>query len=279
MVCTGGRFRIRTSADLVLWEDSGQFILPGAKPDWAANGGRNWAPEIHRVGSKYVAYFTAADADNRLAIGAAVADSPLGPYTVGSAPLVQDPMGVIDASYFRDDGGKSYLLYKIDGNSQGKPTPIYARELAADGLSFAPGSERHQLLVNDGNTWEGGVIEGPWLVKRDGTYYLFYSGNVYDDRYRTGVARASSVLGPYEKHGGPILVNNTRWVGPGHGSVVHVGDKDYFTYHAWPATPSGDNDSSAGRHGLVDRIVWESGWPKIADGSPSRGLEPWPVGP
>jgi GH43 family beta-xylosidase len=279
MVCTGGHFYIRRSADLVLWEDTGQAVLPAGKPPWAANGGRNWAPEIHRVGTGYVAYFTAADADNRLAIGAAWAMDPLGPYVDVGAPLVQDPLGVIDATFFADDDGSNYLIYKIDGNSAGQPTPIFARQLAADGRSFAPGSTRHQLLVNQPSTWEGGVIEAPWLVKHAGSYYLFYSGNVYDARYRTGVARASAVLGPYEKHGDPILVNNDRWVGPGHGSVVAVGSADYFFYHAWKAAPGGGQDNAAGRQGLLDRIVWDNGWPRLADGSPGRGLEPWPGAP
>ena len=69
---------------------------------------------------------------------------------------------------------------------------MYIRELRADGLGFASGSSPVQILVNDPATWEGGVVEAPWLVKRDGTYYLFYSGNVYDHRYRTGVARIPS---------------------------------------------------------------------------------------
>ena len=276
MVCTGGSFRIRRSADLVLWDDSGQAIFPAGKPPWARNGGRNWAPELHRVGDTYVAYYTSVDADDRLAIGAAWATSPLGPYTDVGAPLVQDPLGAIDATYFRDRDGRHYLIYKIDGNSQGQPTPIYARELAPDGRSFAVGSVRHQLLVNEPATWEGGVIEAPWLVERDGRYYLFYSGNVYDGRYRTGVARAASVLGPYQKHGAPILANNTRWVGPGHGSVVTAGGIDYLLYHAWPATPQGGHDTAAGRHGLLDRIVWQDGWPRISDGTPSRSLQPWP---
>jgi len=276
VVCTGGRFPIRRSADLVLWEDTGATVLPAGAPSWSANGYRNWAPELHRVGDHYVAYFTAADGDDRLAIGAASATSPLGPYLDRGGPLVQDPLGVIDATYFRDTDGRHYLIYKIDGNSQGQPTPIYARELAADGLSFADGSAAQQLLVNDPGTWEGGVIEAPWLVERDGTYYLFYSGNVYDARYRTGVARASSVLGPYEKRGAPILANNARWVGPGHGSVVSAGAGDYFVYHAWPATPSGGHDSAAGRHVLLDRIFWEDHWPWISDGTPSTGLQAWP---
>ena len=114
-------------------------------------------------------------------------------------------------------------------------------------------------------------------MKRDGTYYpLFYSGNVYDARYRTGVARAASLLGPYEKLGAPILSNNARWVGPGHGSVVHTDGEDFFVYHAWPALPGGGNDTAQGRHTLLDRIVWEARLAPPSDGTPSTSLQPWP---
>ncbi len=275
-VCTGGSFPIRTSRGLVFWQDAGVAVLPGGKPPWAANGFRNWAPELHRVGSGLVAYFTTTDASDVLSIGTASATSIAGPWTVSAGPLVQHPQGVIDATQFQDDDGKRWLFYKIDGNAFGDPTPIFARELAADGLSFAPGSTATQVLVNDGATWEGGVVEAPWIVKRGGTYYLFYSGNVYDHRYRTGVARAASVLGPYEKHGAPILGNNERWVGPGHGSVVQARGKDYFAYHAWTNAGNGTNATGPGRHVLVDRIDWVGGWPAIHDGTPSRTEQPWP---
>src|SRR5512132_843465 len=233
IVCTGGSFPIRTSRNLVSWSDTKAAVIPAGKPPWAANGNRNWAPEIHAVGQGFVAYYTTVNGANVLSIGAAHATDVLGPYTDSGGPLVQDPLGAIDATFFEDEDGSRYLFYKIDGNSKGKPTPIYARELAKDGLSFAVGSTATKVLVNDAATWEGGVVEAPWVVRHDGSYYIFYSGNVYDHRYRTGGARASSLLGPYEKHGAPILGNNERWVGPGHGSVVSVGALDYFVYHAW----------------------------------------------
>ncbi len=278
MVCTGGRFPVRRSDDLVLWEDSGAAILPDGKPAWAANGFRNWAPEIHRIGAGYVAYFTSVNGADVLSVGAASASDPFGAWSDRGGPLVEAAVGVIDPSQFTDRDGRQYLLYKIDGNSQGQPTPIYLRELAADGLSFAAGSQPVELIRNNPATWEGGVVEGPWLIERGGTYYLFYSGNVYDHRYRTGVARSASLTGPYEKHGAPILGNNERWVGPGHGSVVAVGGADYFVYHAWTATPGGGNDGAIGRQVLVDRIAWEAdGWPRINDGTPSRAPEPWPA--
>lgn len=276
MVCTGGNFPIRTSKGLVFWKDSGSTVLTGGKPPWAANGGRNWAPEIHRVGNGFISYFTSVNGGNVLSIGAATADDPLGPYEDIGAPLVQNAAGVIDASFFEDDDGSRWLTYKIDGNAHGDPTPIFIRQLDPSGTKFADGSTQKQILVNTPSTWEGGVVEAQWLVKRDGTYYLFYSGNVYDHRYRTGVARASSLQGPYEKHGAPILTNNGRWVGPGHGSVVVAGGKDYFVYHAWTNAGNGTHLQSQGRQVLVDRIDWEGGWPKIGNGSPSTTPQAWP---
>jgi GH43 family beta-xylosidase len=277
MVCTGGSFPIRRSPDLVMWQATGTAVIPGGKAPWSANGGRNWAPEIHKVGTKYVAYFTAVNSANVLSIGAASADSVEGPYTDRGGPLVEHPQGVIDASFFRDTDGTPYLTYKIDGNSVGQPTPIYIRKLAPNGLSFAAGSAPVEILRNAPATWEGGVVEAQWIVERDGTYYVFYSGNVYDHRYRTGVARATSITGPYTKRGAPILTNNARWVGPGHGSVVTIGDAMHFVYHAWVANADGTN-GPGGRRVLVDQITWGAdGWPKIANGSPSTTKQVWPV--
>lgn len=133
MVCTGGRLPVHRSDDLVLWEDSDAAILPDGKPSWAANGFRNWAPEIHRVGAGYVAYFTSVNGADVLSVGAASASDPFGAWSDRGGPLVEAAVGVIDASHFTDRDGRQYLLYKIDGNSQGQPTPIYLRELTADG--------------------------------------------------------------------------------------------------------------------------------------------------
>jgi beta-xylosidase len=275
-LCTGGSFPIRFSKSLVFWQDTGASVLPEGKPPWAANGYRNWAPEIHRVGDHYVVYYTTVNGADVLSIGAAYSSDVLGPYKDTGGPLVEHPSGVIDPHFFRDDDGTAYLLYKIDGNAVGEPTPNIIRRLAPDGLSFGDGAAEVELLTNNPATWEGGVVEGAWMVKRDGFYYIFYSGNVYDYRYRTGVARSKDLFGPYEKHGAPILANNGRWVGPGHGSVVPVGPLDYFVYHAWTNNGAGTQDGALGRQILVDRIRWQDGWPSISDGTPSTTPQPWP---
>jgi len=276
MVCTGGKMRVRRSDDLVRWTDTAGFLLPSGKTAWSANGGRNWAPEIHKVGAKYVAYFTAVNAADKLSIGAASAPAPEGPYTDRGSALVENAVGVIDATYFEDDDQKKYLYYKIDGNSVNAPTPIFARELAADGLSFVAGSQPVEVLSNDAATWEGGVVEAPWLFKHAGEYFLFYSGNVYDARYRTGVARSNSPKGPFTKKGQPILANNASWVGPGHGSVFTVHGRDYYFHHAWRALPNGQQDDAKGRFGLLAPIAWTAGWPVLGNGTPVVGDQAWP---
>ncbi|MCC7538412.1 MAG: family 43 glycosylhydrolase, partial [Deltaproteobacteria bacterium] len=239
MACTGGGFALRTSRDLVSWTDAGQIFPPGARPSWAS--GDFWAPEIHRVGTQWVAYFSARNAaDGSLALGAATAPAATGPFTDLGRPLLHDPSpGVIDAHHFEAPDGRHYLVWKIDGNAIGRATPIFISELADDGVTLV--GARTEILVND-RTWEGDLVEGPWMIHEAGSYWLFYSANGYaTSRYAVGVARASSPLGPFEKAAAPILVSNSTFAGPGHGSVVRGPRGDWVhVYHAWLAGRVGD---------------------------------------
>ena len=267
----GGVYPIYVSTDLTSWTRKGYIFPSGHAPTWAT--GNFWAPEIHRVGNGWVAYFSAKHTDGTLAVGAASASSPLGPFVAGGQPLVhKSGMGTIDASEITDADGTPYLLWKDDGNASGKPTPIWAQRLAADGLSLV--GTPTQLITND-QTWEGALVEGPFLVRRGGAYWLFYSGNAYyDGRYAVGVARADSLLGPYTKAPGPIVVSDAAWVGPGHCSVVDVpGAGDWLVYHAWQAGHV--NGPGDGRLVLVDAIDWSGAWPSVP-GAPSTRSRPLP---
>lgn len=276
LVCTSGgaaaAFPIYTSTDLAAWKPMGHIFPAGARPAWAT--GDFWAPEIHKVGAHYVAYYSARNGDGKLSVGAASAPSPLGPFTDLGHPLVHDAaMGLIDASEFTDHDATPYLLWKEDGNAVNKPTPIRIAPLAADGLALA--GPTSTLITND-RSWEGAVTEGPWMVEHGGMYYLFYSGNSYANAtYALGVARGSTPTGAMTKPAAPILVTNDRWVGPGHASIVDAPDGETaVVYHAWVAGCV--HQAGCGREVLTDLVAWGSdGWPAIPL-APSSTTRPLP---
>ncbi|MCL4756204.1 MAG: glycoside hydrolase family 43 protein [Myxococcales bacterium] len=272
MTCTPGyAYPIYTSDNLVDWKKVGSVFTSATKPSWAVS--HFWAPEIHPVGSKFVVYFSAkSGSSGTFAVGAASAANPTGPFTDIGEPLVTEPSpGAIDAHYFRASNGTHYILWKVDGNAAGKPTPIKIQELAADGLSRV-GSPTTILTNTLG--WEGALVEGPWMVEHAGTFYLFYSGNGYGSpAYGVGVAKASSPLGPFAKKGAPILSSKGAWAGPGHGSVLVGPSGDWVhVYHSWVA---GQVQQAPGRIVLVDRVQWDGGWPEMR-GAPSSRSQPLP---
>lgn len=269
MVATSGNspagFPIRTSKDLSHWTDAGAVFPEGSHPAWAVSD--YWAPEIHKVGSRYVCYYTARDASGRLCIGAATAASPLGPFKDLGRPFIRDPrVGMIDATFFEDTDGALYLSWKSDGNDVGERCNIYVQRLSPDGLALE--GARTAVLTND-RRWEGHVVEGPALVKKDGYYYLFYSGNSYaDGSYATGVARSTSPTGPFEKAPEPILHTGGAFAGPGHNSIVTDPEGNtYIVFHAYAA-----DDVGGPRQTLADRVRWVNGWPAVNDGTPATSF-------
>lgn len=274
MVNTGGTansaFTIRTSLDLVAWTVVGSIFHTENAPTWSDKT-TWWAPEIHQVGpSQYNAYYTTRNKAGVLSIGVATATSPTGPFTDSGAPLVEDSIGAIDAT-FAEDGGKQYVIWKTDGNSQGKTCNIRAQLLAQGATKLAAGSAFVDLIKND-QPFEADVVEGPWIYKQGAFFYLFYSGSGYaDSRYSVGVARSSAVLGPYEKACAPVMSQyaadpqETRrhWVGPGHCSVVREKNtgNTVIVYHAWQAAHP---NQTPGREILVDAVTWGvDGWPTV----------------
>jgi beta-xylosidase len=171
-------------------------------------------------------------------------------------------VGSIDGMLVRDENDKPFLVWKEDGNSRGLPTPIWAQPLSEDGTKLE--GDKTQILLND-VPWEGQLIEGPFIFKRNNWFYMVYAGAGCCGRgcnYGVGVARSRNLLKGWEKDPlNPIVKNNEDWKCPGHGSVVTDAEgRDLLLYHAY----STRDTVYVGRQGVVDQLIWgENGWPTI----------------
>jgi beta-xylosidase len=260
-------FSIAHSRDLVNWKIVGS-VFP-KKPTWAK--GDFWAPEIAEDEGKFYIFYTARRDDGKgkkgtLCVAVAVAEKPDGVYADKGALVCQE-MGSIDAFFIRDENNKPFLVWKEDGNDRQQPTWLYAQGLD-ESLTKLVGKPK-KLFRNEGSGWENHVIEGADIVRKNGWFYMFYSGNACCGRscnYALGVARSKTLLGKWEKNpANPILAANEVWQCPGHGTIVKTPDgADFLLYHAYRKRSDAFN---IGREALLDKVEWtKDGWATINGG-------------
>ncbi|ESQ82606.1 glycoside hydrolase family 43 protein [Asticcacaulis benevestitus] len=210
-------------------------------PRWVKSSAPDiWAPEVMKIGEKYVMYFTGRHKTRMrpdgltLCVGVAVADKPEGPFRSRSAPLTcGGELGVIDPSPFRD-GDDLWIYVKSDGNCCGVPIGIIAQRLSNDGLKLAGHPALVAGVTND-QSWEGGVVEGEQMIKHEGHYYMIFAANDYgSDTYATGYAVCAGPAGPcHDAEDNPILKSQPDVSGPGHQSVFEFQGRNWIAYHAW----------------------------------------------
>ncbi len=207
---------------------------------------------IHRNG-KYYFFFAANDIQEHDSfpggIGEALSTSPAGPFIDALGhPLVgayHNGAQPIDPMVFQDDDGAIFLYYGGHGHCN-------VVRLAPD-LS-------HVIPMPDGTLYKDitpkGYVEGPFMLKRNGTYYFMWSeGDWGDASYGVAYAKGSSPTGPFTP-GGKILVTATAIAkGPGHHSVLHIPGTDefYIVYHRHPLGTTGPNE----RVLAIDRMVFD----------------------
>jgi beta-xylosidase len=241
------------SKDLVNWQTTGHVFKQ--RPQWADY--YFWAPEITYDKGKVYVYYTAHKKNGNLCIAVASADKPEGPYK-DHGPLMCQEVGSIDAFPMRDEKGKLYMIWKEDGNSVKKPTPIWIMEMNEERTALI--GDKKELFRNT-EKWEANLVEGVSMLRHGDYFYAFYaaagccgSGCTYS----SGVARAKSLLGPWEKYEkNPILTSTDKWKCPGHGTPIEKDGKHYFLYHAY------DTKSSVftGRQGLLAEFRFTTdGW-------------------
>jgi len=282
--------QVARSRDLVAWRRLGD-ALP-VKPGWASRTQDFWAPHVAAHDGRYYLYYSAkpdaalADASQGLCLAVAIAERPEGPFTDIGRPLQCGPGFVnIDPMAYDDPRTGRRLLYWGSGFQ-----PIRVRELAPDRISFAAGSRPIDLIpvvgADDPANYRR-LIEGAWVIRRGGWYYLFFSGDNCcgpNAHYAVMVARSRGATGPFETlaaNGGVIFARRDGWVAPGHNSLIE--DRRGRLWMLYHAVDSGRprvgpaNEINTRRIMLLDRIVWRDGWPRIEGDGPSTGARSAPA--
>ena len=290
---------VSRSDDLVDWEYVGDAFTEETVPDWAdtGRGAALWAPDIRYVDGEYRLYYVVTDttrtgepSDN--AIGVATAPTPDGPWTDSGAPVVEPRRGgagepgnflwTFDPHHVSGPDGTEHLFY---GSYYGG---IFVTELSADGTR-AVGEPTGVTIDNK--------YEGAYVVRRDGSWYLFASSAnccaVPTTGYSVHVGRSRDLGGPYvDRQGVPLTAsraggtpvlyqNGNRWVGTGHNAVAtDLSGQDWIVYHAIDrADPYLDGtDGINERPLLIDPLDWVDGWPVVRGGQgPSDDRRRGPV--
>lgn len=246
MYCTGGGAWV--SEDLLNWEykEVKHCARIPVAPDVAEFNGR-----FYMSGNSCPLY---------------VADDPLGPYELvgewsNTGEISEGWNEAFDTHIYVDDDNQPYLFWPGRGISG-----IYGVKLNPEKMNEFVGKPVHLFQFNSMHKWERygeaneypGVawIEGPWVIKRNGIYYLEYSASGTQWKtYAEGYYTATSPLGPYEYASNNPLLQKTEGLvtGTAHGSIVMIPgtDKWYQFYTIVLSNPPG------GRRIGMDPVVFD----------------------
>jgi hypothetical protein len=233
-------YHVFSSANLTDWTDHG-VILTQMDVPWAdGNAFAMWAPDCVFRNGKYYFYFPAKDKDGNRRIGVAIADTPVGPFK--PQPHYMEGVAGIDPDVFIDKDGSAYMSWSL------KDALVMAK-LRPDML----GIEGDVKPLD--NLPKKGLQEGPFMLERNGTYYLTYP-HVANKIERLEYATAKSPLGPFEWKG-VLLDESATGCWTSHHSIVEYQGEWYLFYHDRDLSPANDKRRSI----RADRLTFE------ADGS------------
>lgn len=223
----GEMFRITewlvySSEDLKTWTDHGPVMRP---TDFAWAISDAWASQVIEKDGRFWFYTTVEhdDTDHGKAIGVAVSDSPTGPFVDarGSA-LVRNsdtPDGPhwwddIDPTALEDEDGTVWLYW---GNANLYYAPLKPNMIElADEIRTVPMPH---------------FVEGPWLFRREGTYYVAYAGidETEHEWEQIYYATAPTITGPWTFRGKIMgIAENSFTIHPG---IAEFNGNWYLFYH------------------------------------------------
>lgn len=236
-----------STEDMQTWRSHGTILSPS---DFSWGVAEAWAAQCVEVDGKYYFYVTAQAGEpyNAKCIGVAVADSPTGPYrdAIGK-PLVTDDMtdngprgwwNDIDPTVMIDDDGTPWLAW---GNGTCFLAKLKKNMTELDGEIVTLPMENY--------------VEGPWLYKRDGYYYMVYA-SMGSGQETISYAMAENVLGPWEFKGELTgVAKDSFTIHPG---VVDFKGKTYLFYHNSTLSIDGYGPATGRRSVCFDEMTYNA---------------------
>ncbi|HEY1733043.1 MAG TPA: family 43 glycosylhydrolase [Acidimicrobiales bacterium] len=204
------------------------------------------APTVAYLGGQWVMYYAGVYAPagtGAYAVYNAISSSPtsgFGTLRATEAPVVAQTAtgGSTDPAIFISPAGQPWLTWKSSTyHTDGKPAHLWSTRLTTYGTALKPGTVAHVLVTQPTSGWASATIENPQMVWSGGTYYLFYSGGLWNS---TGYAEGyTTCAGPTGGCGTPstheILSGPTSApYGPGGGSLFTTTTGTWLmAFHGW----------------------------------------------
>ncbi|MFI1773470.1 family 43 glycosylhydrolase [Thalassobellus citreus] len=220
--------QVWVSKDFKNWSNY-KFDLPNLKTEDV------WAPDIVEGddGRYYYYYSSCRSQYGGCNIFGYVSDTPIGPWvsmTNDGSPVLpanfNEPIIPLDPHVFKDDDGSYYIYYCTWATYNG-----HGVGWAKLDVNMMPDPNQKGIIPN---TQLPDVFEAPYMLKKDGVYYLSYSaGSTHDDSYRVLYATSNSPTGTFTAGANnPITeATNNGISAPGHHSFFKDGEDYYIAYH------------------------------------------------
>lgn len=256
-------------------------------PTWAqelvpAYKGHTWAPDIRRVGDKWHLYYSCSTFGKNISVIGMATNKTLDPASpdykwedqgmvVQSIPGQTD-WNAIDPNLIIDREGQAWLNWgsfwdgiQLVQLGEDLRTPVSQPQTIAR-------RRRPETVAHLNEHANLNAIEAPFIVERDGWYYLFCSWDYcckgLSSNYKTVVGRSRTITGPYVDRegrqmlqGGGTLVAgaDSQYCGVGHCGVYELDGKWYIVAHAYDRAKNGASKL------YLRELRWVEGWPMIAE--------------
>ena len=272
---------VKKSYDLRNWTHIGSALhkanksVPVSWMEKEVPGYGLWCPGIYEINGKYYLYYALSTGGSQHSAICMAVNETLDYESkrykwvdkgVVLHSYVGDDFNAIDPCVITDQDGITWLVYGSYWSG------IKMRRLDPDtGFLDENYPEVYSLARNNPRSKgaDGGAIEAPFIIYKDGYYYLFCAtGPMQAGRYMNHVGRSENITGPYvDSKGRPmmdgyaeVVTHDTETITIcAHNSIFHDYDGQWYMVCEY-FTPVEDHS-----HMLISTIVWtEDGWPTTA---------------